>query len=320
MKFALAQWQKAQTLIPALSSWNDAVQAQPEAHFPRRHGRFDQWLETLAAMAAAMPEGVARDFTQDWVSAKAELTLDQHDALKHALRTMMPWRKGPFVLGDVAIDSEWRCYLKYQRLIDSGLEIRGKRVLDVGSGNGYYLYRLLGSGAQCAIGMDPSWHSFAQFLLLQHWLGSEHCAYLPSALDHLPLTGAGFDLTMSMGVFYHRRDPLAFLEQLRATLAPGGRLLLETLVIEGGKTCVYLPEDRYAGMRNVWFLPSVAALVHWLKRLKWQVEWVGEPVMTTAQEQRRTDWMQSHSLVELLAESPADEPPPQRVMLIARAP
>jgi hypothetical protein len=69
-----------------------------------------------------------------------------------------------------------------------------------------------------------------------------------------------------MGVFYHRRSPIEHLLALKDCLVKGGELVLETLVIEGDENQVLVPEDRYAQMRNVWFLPSVPALERWLRR------------------------------------------------------
>ncbi|PMC22346.1 tRNA 5-methoxyuridine(34)/uridine 5-oxyacetic acid(34) synthase CmoB, partial [Klebsiella aerogenes] len=44
-----------------------------------------------------------------------------------------------------------------------------------------------------------------------------------------------------MGVLYHRRSPLDHLWQLKDQLAPGGELVLETLVIEGDENTVLVP-------------------------------------------------------------------------------
>ena len=113
-----------------------------------------------------------------------------------------------------------------------------------------------------------------------------------------------FDVVMSMGVLYHRRDPLAHLSALAAQLAPGGQLVLETLVIPGDAQQVLVPPDRYARMRNVWFLPSVSALQRWLDRLGFQSHCASLKA-TTPEEQRTTPWMPFESLREALA--PEDE-------------
>jgi hypothetical protein len=68
-----------------------------------------------------------------------------------------------------------------------------------------------------------------------------------------------------MGVLYHRRSPLEHLWQLKDQLVSGGELVLETLVIEGDENAVLVPGDRYAQMRNVYFIPSALALKNWLE-------------------------------------------------------
>ena len=203
--------------------------------------------------------------------------------------------------------------------LDAGSIGPDSRVLDVGCGNGYYLYRALGAGAKMALGLDPSWHYLAQYLALERLLGTQHCAYLPLTLDDCAPTG--FDLTLSMGVLYHRRDPLQHLAQLRDTLRDGGQLILETLVIDGDAQTVLVPPDRYAGMRNVWFLPSVAALHRWLARLGFAIAYSGETVATTSAEQRATDWIDRYSLADFMnadfSATIENLPPPQRVIILA---
>ena len=70
-------------------------------------------------------------------------------------------------------------------------------------------------------------------------------------------------------------------------------------------------------MRNVWFIPSSAALCNWLRRAGFSaVECVNETNTTTA-ELRRTDWMRFESLAESLQAEDKSRtiegyPPPRR--------
>lgn len=308
---ALTQWQHALALKPALAAQDDAVRAALARATP--HGHFADWLATIAALPS--PTAATIDLQSAAVSASGDTPPD----LETVLRALQPWRKGPFTLYGVHIDSEWRSDLKFARLLAAGVDFSGKHVLDVGCGNGYYSYRALGAGAKMALGLDPSWHYFAQFLALERLLGTQRCAYLPLTLDDCAPTG--FDLTLSMGVLYHRREPLQHLAQLRDTLRDGGRLVLETLIVEGDAQTVLMPLDRYAGMRNVWFLPSVAALHRWLARLGFTVEHTGVPVATTSAEQRATRWIDRHSLADFMkadfSATIEGLPPPRRVIIVA---
>lgn len=309
---ALAQWQHALAEKPALAAADETVRAALAATRP--HGQFTDWL----AAVHALPHDPAATIELNTAAVRASsITAPSPEA---GLRTLMPWRKGPFDLYGVHIDSEWRSDNKFARLLAAGVDFTGKHILDVGCGNGYFLYRMLGAGARFALGLDPSWHYFAQYLALEKLLGPQHCAYLPLTLDDI--APRDFDLTLSMGVLYHRREPLQHLAQLRDTLRPDGRLILETLVVDGDATTVLMPPERYAGMRNVWFLPSMAALTRWLHRLGLDLEYSGTPVPTSSAEQRKTTWSTDCSLADFMqpdfSATIEGLPPPQRVILIAR--
>ncbi|VEI46073.1 tRNA mo(5)U34 methyltransferase [Actinobacillus equuli] len=78
---------------------------------------------------------------------------------------------------------------------------------------------------------------------------------------------AAFDTVFSMGVLYHRKSPLDHLSQLKAQLVKGGELVLETLVIDGDVNTCLVPADRYAKMKNVYFIPSIDCLINWLEKV-----------------------------------------------------
>lgn len=131
-----------------------------------------------------------------------------------------------------------------------------------------------------------------------------------------------FDTVFSMGVLYHRKDPLLFLTQLKDQLRKGGELVLETLVVDGDELTVLMAGERYAQMRNVWFLPSVDALKLWLARLGFTHIRLADISITTPEEQRSTPWMTSQSLSDFL--DPQDNtktiegyPAPQRAVIVA---
>ena len=77
-------------------------------------------------------------------------------------------------------------------------------------------------------------------------LGNDQRAHLlPLGIEQLPALEA-FDTVFSMGVLYHRRSPLDHLWQLKDQLAPGGELVLETLVRlnrEKGMTVVMVSSE-----------------------------------------------------------------------------
>ena len=128
-----------------------------------------------------------------------------------------------------------------------------------------------------------------------------------------------------MGVLYHRRAPIDHLLQLKACLRPGGELVLETLVIEGDVNQCLMPEDRYAQMRNVWFLPSVAMLERFLARAGFVNIRCVDLNRTSVEEQRSTEWMQFQSLPDFLQPDDSSKtlevhPAPMRATLVAVKP
>jgi len=284
------------------------------------HGDLKRWQAALAALPALTAEQIELSRSVQVICREQS---NRQAALKAALQGLMPWRKGPFNLFGVAVDAEWRSDWKWARLIPH-VDFRGCRVLDVGCGNGYFLWRMLGAGADCVLGIDPGWLYLCQFLALKRYLPHLPAWQLPLALEDLPLPVA-FDKVLSMGVLYHRRSPIDHLLALKDCLKNGGELLLETLVIEGDEQQILLPEDRYAQMRNVWFLPSVAALKHWLTRLGFIHIRCLHCAPTSTAEQRRTEWMQFASLADFL--NPDDPnrtiegyPAPKRALLVAQKP
>jgi tRNA (mo5U34)-methyltransferase len=105
----------------------------------------------------------------------------------------------------------------------------------------------------------------------------------------------------------------------------GGELVLETIVVDGSLGHSLVPEGRYAGMKNVWFLPTLPTLVSWLKRLELTDIRTSRPVRTTSAEQRTTKWSSRKSLAHAL--DPNDpsrtiegHPAPQRAIVVAKVP
>jgi tRNA (mo5U34)-methyltransferase len=234
---------------------------------------------------------------------------------------MMPWRKGPFNLHGINIDTEWRSDWKWDRLLPHISDLTNRTVLDIGCGSGYHLWRMRGAGAEFVVGIDPSDLFLSQFQAIKHFNPDPKVHLLPLGVEQLPELNA-FDTVFSMGVLYHRRSPIDFLSQLKAQLKPGGELILETLVVEGDVNTVLVPTDRYAKMRNVWFIPSTEALVLWMQRVGFKNVRVVDNDHTSLDEQRKTDWMTTESLADFLDPNDPNKtiegyPAPLRAIIIA---
>lgn len=289
----------------------------------QRYGDLPDWYQAMDQLPDLQP---------DWVELRERVAIgldnidpNQRSQLEQALRALIPWRKGPFEVFGIHIDTEWRSDWKWDRVVPHLSSLEGRRVLDVGCGNGYHCLRMFGAGAARVIGIDPSPRFVVQFYMLKKYLGDIPVDVLPVGIESLPPNLEAFDTTFSMGVFYHRRSPMDHLRELKDTLRPGGELVLETLVIEGGEGQVLVPEGRYAMMNNVWFIPSSITLASWLRKSGFVDVRVVNECVTTTEEQRSTDWMRFHSLPEFLdPNNPAltaeGHPAPRRAVLIARKP
>ena len=245
--------------------------------------------------------------------------------IRAALLALAPWRKGPFDVAGIHIDSEWRSNLKWSRLHDAIDALQGRNVLDVGCGNGYYAQQMHAAGAANVIGIDPTILYVMQYLAVSRFAPADNVHVLPLRSDELPQSRRAFDTCFSMGVLYHQRSPLEHLRQLRNQLRPAGQLVLETLYVPGEESYACTPAERYARMRNVWLLPTIAELTTWLNRSGFKNVEVADQSKTTVDEQRSTEWMPFESLAEGLDPDDPDKtvegwPAPRRVIVLANAP
>ena len=263
----------------------------------------------------------------------------QAQTLFNLLAQLKPWRKGPWSFGPVEIQTEWRSDWKWNRVVQAfpPQGLKDQRILDVGCGSGYHLWRMHQEGAELALGVEPFLLSVAQFyatypiLTGSDQLGSESWPHPPLPPLVLPLTleqcprFSWFHIVFSMGVLSHRRSPFDHLADLKAQLEPGGQLILENLVIDGKAGEVLVPRGRYAKMRNVWFIPSTLELKGWLEKAGFNRAEIVDISTTSTEEQKRTPWMEFESLEDYL--DPADQtktvegyPRPMRAVLKAWAP
>jgi tRNA (mo5U34)-methyltransferase len=319
---------------PQLQTWLARLPEQlDEALDTRRHPEFHGWWQRIQQL----PEIQSAEINLKASAITAEkglqadgqpLTSSQQKQVTGLLRNLMPWRKGPYDLHGTYIDTEWRSDFKWERLSTHLAELRGRKVLDIGGGSGYHAWRLAGEGAEFTLCIDPSPRFFAQFAAVKKLLGKEglpQVYHLPLGIEALPDKLEAFDTVLSMGVLYHRRSPLDHLLELKSALRPGGELVLETLVVEGDESTALVPENRYAAMRNVWFLPSVKALSLWLRRAGFDNIRCVDLNRTSSEEQRATEWMTFQSLSDFLdPENPEltreGYPAPLRAILLADKP
>lgn len=284
---------------------------------------------------------------------------------RELVKSLTPWRKGPFrILGEF-IDAEWRSDLKYRRMQSLINSQRPARVLDVGSGNGYFGWRMLLSGAVEQVWMVEPYELFMNQHQLMSILGEfavwkRHLTLVNEQMHSLevlcttltsPTTstftattklfnfyqedknlGASllnfqrlnqeapqqapyliplpanliqacpvFDMVVCMGVLYHRKDPLVFLEELKAFKKPQPQasILFETIVAPNGAGNL-IPADSYAGMSNVYSIPDSQQLEALFAKAKYREIQLVNTNVTSPLEQRATKLSSPISLINFI--------------------
>jgi len=284
-----------------LKPWVDELLLQTTRAFnEREHGDFQRWRAALEQLPAVIPSTLELNADTIKIGAPQDCPEDQLQEIEVLLREFHPWRKGPFELFGIKINTEWRSDWKWNRLKDHIEPLHGRLVLDVGCGSGYHCLRMHGAGAELVVGLEPSLLYLLQFQALQRFIKQTAVHLLPLAMEEIPPKMNAFDSVFSMGLLYHRRSPFDHLFELREVLRPGGQLILETLVVDGKKGEILVPQKRYAKMRNVWFIPSTAELAGWLERSGYHNISCIDITKTSPAEQRATDWMTFESLHDFL--------------------
>ena len=155
-------------------AWADRLEAQ-SPDWLRGHGDYKRWSAALDALPAI--DDIEADFDSPAVTLRGNCV--DEEALRDALQGLVPWRKGPFQIAQVYVDSEWRSNLKWDRVAPELRSLAHRRVLDVGCGNGYYAWRMLAQNPEIVLGIEPSVLFNLQFMAVQKYLQLPDIALLP---------------------------------------------------------------------------------------------------------------------------------------------
>ncbi len=254
----------------------------------------------------------------DVVEISANLNPAQREETLQTALNLRSWRKGPFKIDDILIDSEWRSFVKFN-LLAPHMDLADKVVGDIGCNNGYYLFRMLPQRPKKLIGFDPGVMSFLQFKFIDAFARSD-IEYELLGVEHLPHYGVKFDVLFCLGVLYHRSDPVRTLKELKGALNAGGELFLDTMYLDMEGDFALSPKNTYSKIPNIYFVPTISALLNWCERANFKDAQILAAKPTDAHEQRKTEWILGQSLGDFL--DPVDPtrtvegyPAPKRVYL-----
>ena len=256
-------------------------------------------LMKINELEKAVKKGVLS--LNDSVELRCEREFDEQ--IRAIALNLKPWRKGPFRINELFIDSEWQSFVKFNLLKPHLSALAGKSVADVGCNNGYYLFKMLEFAPKMLVGFDPSVRTFLQFRLINA-IAKTAIKYELAGIEALPSYEMKFDVIFCLGVLYHRSDPLKALKELKAGLKRGGAVFLDTLYIEDSRDIALVPRKTYSKIANIHFVPSVSALRNLCERAGFSHFETLATKDTDSFEQRKTAWSEGFSLSDFL--DPAD--------------
>ncbi len=257
------------------------------------------------------------------IGDKDEVSKSDLQIVESNLRSFSPWRKGPFSVFGIDVNSEWQSQRKWQRLLPKLPDLTDKVVADIGCSNGYYMFRMVPQNPRLVIGLEPSVQHYYCFKGLNSMAGQTNLEIDLLGVEHLPLFQECFDVLFLMGIIYHRSSPVDTLRDVFSSLKSGGTLILESQAIPGTSETALFPEKTYAKVPGTYFVPTGNCVKNWLLRAGFSdVELFCQHPMSSV-EQRRTDWMEFESYSDFLdplepAKTVEGYPAPDRVFLTGR--
>nr|MBF0222046.1 tRNA 5-methoxyuridine(34)/uridine 5-oxyacetic acid(34) synthase CmoB [Desulfobulbaceae bacterium] len=298
---------------------------QYQDRFSQNKKGFLRFREPYEALCGLTAQNL--DFNKDQVTigSRDEISDQQHLKVLKVLKEFMPWRKGPFNVFGIEVDTEWQSQRKWNRVIPFLPELKNKVVADIGCSNGYYMFRMAAHQPKCVLGFEPYVQHYFAFKALNQLAGQKNLHIEPFGVEDIRLFPETFDVIFLMGIIYHRISPVEMLRDIKNSLKPGATLILESQAIPGDASVALFPEKTYAKVPGTYFVPTANCLANWLKRVGFEnIEFFDSHPMSN-DEQRKTDWMTFESYSDFL--DPSDTsltiegyPAPLRIFFRATAP
>ncbi|MGL5082977.1 MAG: tRNA 5-methoxyuridine(34)/uridine 5-oxyacetic acid(34) synthase CmoB [Microcoleaceae cyanobacterium] len=299
------------------------VQLRQERQIKLYEPRLKRYKEAVQSVQGIQSERFDASGSVVKVGEGNVLSAERQQQFDRALKTFCPWKKGPFELFGVLIDSEWRSDWKWERILPEMSSLKGRKVADIGCNNGYFMFRMVHEQPECVIGFEPYAKNFWNFQLIQNIVRQQQLTFELLGVEHIHFYPEFFDTIFCLGILYHHTDPIKLLRKMHQALTPNGEIIIDCQGIPGDLPIALTPRRRYAKARAIWFLPTQSCLENWIIRAGFtEVRcFFAQPL--SMEEQRRTTWAEIESLQDFL--NPDDfsltiegYPAPWRYYVIAR--
>ncbi len=214
-----------------LGPWIDdltRVVAERRTFLDTAKGNFFKFRTVVETLPHLDPSGVDLGARAVTLGLSSDLTGEDGEMLLDGLKNLRPWRKGPFNFFGIDVDSEWQSWMKWDRLAGHLPRIDGRKILDIGSSNGYYMFRLANAAPLFVLGLEPQSSFYYQYKAVQKYLNQHNVFCLPIPYGRLPSMDNYFDLVFCMGILYHRKSLWRCSGRFTTAWPPKGLLFWKT--------------------------------------------------------------------------------------------
>ena len=102
-------------------NWVELLNAYNENPYgTKKDRRIDDWNKIISSLPKLQPIKV--DFKKE-ILVTSNWSEQETKKAKALLLELIPWRKGPFKIGDILIHAEWRSNLKWERFLELNIEL-----------------------------------------------------------------------------------------------------------------------------------------------------------------------------------------------------
>ena len=285
------------------------------------HGRYNFFVSNLLQINDCLTKINTNSGTVSFDKVGENQLVRENNKLKNELLSFNPWRKGPFKVLDIFIDSEWQSNMKWDRIKPHLPNLQDKNICDIGCSNGYYMFRCLEEKPKIIIGFEKVINYVFQFLALKKFAKNENNIFIvPDNFLKFSNNKTNFDLILMLGILYHLKHPNDFMNIVYNKMLSKSTLILETIISHTDQSLFFNKNERYAGMKNVHHILSEKNVIKILKDSGFKNIRCVDKAFTKTNEQRSTEWMGFESLENFLVDDNTTIeglPAPLRAVFIA---